>query len=111
MKNYIKAFVATGIGMAMMNMVAEPEEKRTGVKVSSAPASMSSLMLSVASEDETKSWESHCYVLIFESSNLQFKLEGNIFFCRISQLLNNMVSKDRHKITFQLTINQTVLQG
>ena len=28
MKNYIKAFVATGIGMAMMNMVAEPEEKR-----------------------------------------------------------------------------------
>jgi len=55
MKNYIKAFVATGIGMAMMNMVAEPEEKRTGVKVSSAPASMSSLMLSVASEDETKS--------------------------------------------------------
>ena len=28
MKNYIKAFVATGIGMAMMKMVAEPDKDK-----------------------------------------------------------------------------------
>ena len=74
MKNYIKAFVATGIGMAMMKMVAEPDfdqvififllgilENNTkllqadGIKVST-PALMSSLMSSVTSEDE-KQWK------------------------------------------------------
>ena len=48
-KNYIKAFLATGIGMAMMKLVAEE-----GHQQSSAPekkTSMSSLMSSVQSED------------------------------------------------------------
>jgi len=59
MKNYIKAFLATGIGMAMMKIVAEPEKvmQSEDDKTSSLPASMSSssLMLSVgSSEDETK---------------------------------------------------------
>ena len=48
-KNYIKAFLATGIGMAMMKLVAEE-----GRQQSSAPekkTSMSSLMSSVQSED------------------------------------------------------------
>ena len=48
-KNYIKAFLATGIGMAMMKLVAEEAHKQ-----SSAPekkTSMSSLMSSVQSED------------------------------------------------------------
>ena len=75
MKNYIKAFLATGIGMAMMKIVADPEKLSVNKdtkyfspntreyflpqadKTSSCPASMSSssLMLSVgSSEDETK---------------------------------------------------------
>jgi len=55
MKNYIKAFLATGIGMAMMKIVAEPENNATGSsRTGSTPASMSSLILSVASEEETK---------------------------------------------------------
>ena len=75
MKNYIKAFLATGIGMAMMKIVAEPENNAVSEKIrmrnnqffhgflqfqtgssrtGSTPASMSSLILSVASEEETK---------------------------------------------------------
>ena len=48
-KNYIKAFLATGIGMAMMKLVAEEAYQQ-----SSGPekkTSMSSLMSSVQSED------------------------------------------------------------
>ena len=48
-KNYIKAFLATGIGMAMMKLVAEEAHQQ-----SSGPekkTSMSSLMSSVQSED------------------------------------------------------------
>ena len=33
MKNYIKAFLATGIGMAMMKIVAEPENNAVSEKI------------------------------------------------------------------------------
>jgi len=57
MKNYIKAFVATGLGLAMMNLVAQTDTDRrpgSGVRTRSVPTSMSSLMSNVTSEDETK---------------------------------------------------------
>jgi len=57
MKNYIKAFVATGLGLAMMNLVAQTDTERrpgSGVRTRSVPTSMSSLMSNVTSEDETK---------------------------------------------------------
>ena len=76
MKNYIKAFVATGLGLAMMNLVGQTDtdlvsgvdcfnETRNiilifqrpgagGVRTRSVPTSMSSLMSNVTSEDETK---------------------------------------------------------
>lgn len=53
MKNYIKAFVATGLGLAMINLVAQPETDRRP-RTRSVPTSMSSLMSNVTSEDETK---------------------------------------------------------
>jgi len=57
MKNYIKAFVATGLGLAMINLVAQTDSDRrpgAGVRTRSVPTSMSSLMSNVTSEDETK---------------------------------------------------------
>jgi len=55
MKNYIKAFVATGLGLAMINLVAQTDtDRRPGVRTRSVPTSMSSLMSNVTSEDETK---------------------------------------------------------
>ena len=77
MKNYIKAFVATGLGLAMINLVAQTDSDRVsvmvfvvlqfnetstvflqrpgaGVRTRSVPTSMSSLMSNVTSEDETK---------------------------------------------------------
>jgi len=53
MKNYIKAFVATGLGLAMINLVGQPETDRRP-RTRSVPTSMSSLMSNVTSEDETK---------------------------------------------------------
>jgi len=50
MKNYIKAFLATGIGMAMMKLVAENEKDK--IEKFSSPTSLSSLIFS--SEEETK---------------------------------------------------------
>jgi len=58
MKNYIKAFVATGLGLAMMNLVGQTDTDLRpgagGVRTRSVPTSMSSLMSNVTSEDETK---------------------------------------------------------
>ena len=70
MKNYIKAFVATGLGLAMINLVAGTDTDRVSRDVTvtsqqlnitlqrprtrSVPTSMSSLMSNVTSEDETK---------------------------------------------------------
>jgi len=53
MKNYIKAFVATGLGLAMINLVAGTDTDRRP-RTRSVPTSMSSLMSNVTSEDETK---------------------------------------------------------
>jgi len=53
MKNYIKAFVATGLGLAMINLVVQTDTERRP-RTRSVPTSMSSLMSNVTSEDETK---------------------------------------------------------
>jgi len=53
MKNYIKAFVATGLGLAMINLVTQTDTERRP-RTRSVPTSMSSLMSNLTSEDETK---------------------------------------------------------